>query len=164
MASECQPFDITSRLYIFLVQADWLYSHAPRLSAQTKPCMPFAQKNLMSLHECFHHPRSSLPIAHHLSDKVTSHPTTKSMTHKSAHGCIQYKVLAHEDFDSPQSEQDCSHDDLERALIASATSAASIFAKRLLKHHPDHCSRHQPERGWPKSHFNSNTAEKEKQS
>ena len=71
------------------------------------------------------------------------------MTHKSAGGCIHFQVLAHEEFDSPHSEQDCSHDDLESALIASATSAASIFAsilaKMLLKHHPDYCSRHQPE-------------------
>ena len=52
----------------------------------------------------------------------------------------RYDVLAHEDFDSPHSEQDCLRDDLASALIASATSAASIFAKRLLKHHPDYCS------------------------
>ena len=110
---------------------------------------PLLRNNVMSPHECFHHPRSSLPIAHHLSVKIASHPTTKSMTHKSAHGCIHYQVLAHEDFDSLHTEPDGSHDDLESALIASATSAASIFAsilaKRLLKHHPDYCSRHQPE-------------------
>ena len=81
----------------------------------------------------------------HLPGKVTSHPTTKGMTHKSAGTCTHFKVIAHEDFDSPHSEQDYSHDDLASALKASATSAASIFAKRLLKHHPDYCSRHQPE-------------------
>ena len=105
---------------------------------------PLLRNNLMSPHECFHHPRSSLPIAHHLSVKIASHPTTKSMTHKSAHGCIHYQVLAHEDFDSLHTEPDCSHDDLVSALIASATSAASIFAKRLLKHHPDYCCWRRP--------------------
>ena len=114
------------------------------LHKQSLAC-PLLRNNLMSLHECFHHPRSSLPIAHHLSGKVTSHPITKGMTHKSARRCIHFKVLAHEDFDSPHSEQDYSHNDLTSALIASATSAASIFARRLLKHHPDYCSRHQPE-------------------
>ena len=101
---------------------------------------PLLRNNVMSPHECFHHPRSSLPIAHHLSVKIASHPTTKGMTHKSAHACIHYQVLAHEDFDSLNTEPDGSHDDLVSALIASATSAASIFAKRLLKHHPDYCS------------------------
>ena len=41
---------------------------------------PLLRNNVMSPHECFHHPRSSLPIAHHLSVKIASHPTTKGMT------------------------------------------------------------------------------------
>ena len=56
-----------------------------------------------------------------------------------------HTLLANGDFDSPHSDQDRPHDDLASALIASATSAVSISAKRLLKHHPDYCSRHQPE-------------------
>ena len=121
--------------------------HMPHACQHKKSlACPLLRNNLMSPHECFHHPRSSLPIAHHLSVKIASHPTTKGMTHKSAHGCIHYQVLAHEDFDSLHTEPDGSHDDLVSALIASATSAASIFAKRLLKHHPDYCLRHQPER------------------
>ena len=35
----------------------------------------------------------------HLPGKVTSHPTTKGMTHKSAGTCTHFKVIAHEDFE-----------------------------------------------------------------
>ena len=55
--------------------------HMPHVCQQKQSlACSLLRSNLMSPHECFHHPRTSLPIAHHLSVKIASHPTTKRIT------------------------------------------------------------------------------------